>query len=99
MWHDSGMVQESDDEDMTDEQMFKMDKLLAAVLRIKKDTKDKAKNTKQVRYFTSLGLTHLSLFWALIVGTSWPAQISIATLLSDSRSLAYPHQTDGAICW
>lgn len=41
-------AQESDDEDMTDEQMFKMDKLLAAVLRTQKDAKDKTKNTKQV---------------------------------------------------
>ena len=34
---------------MSDEQMFKMDKLLAAVLRTQKDAKDKSKNTKQVR--------------------------------------------------
>ena len=42
------VAQDSDDEDMTDEQMFKMDKLLAAVLRTQKDAKDKSKTTKQV---------------------------------------------------
>ena len=33
---------------MSDEQMFKMDKLLAAVLRTQKDAKNAAKTTKQV---------------------------------------------------
>ena len=33
---------------MSDEQMFKMDKLLAAVLRTQKNAKNAAKTTKQV---------------------------------------------------
>lgn len=42
-------LQDSEEElpDMSDEQMFKMDKLLAAVLRTQKDAKDRSKNTKQ----------------------------------------------------
>ena len=35
---------------MSDEQMFKMDKLLAAVLRTQKDAKNAAKTTKQVSH-------------------------------------------------
>ena len=46
-----GISQESDSDNMTDEQMFKMDKLLAAVLRTQKEAKDKSKNTKQVCVF------------------------------------------------
>ncbi len=44
------MMQDSEEElpDMSDEQMFKMDKLLAAVLRTQKDAKDRSKTTKQV---------------------------------------------------
>lgn len=42
------MLQDSEDEGMTDEQMFRMDKLLAAVLRTQKDAKDRTKNAKQV---------------------------------------------------
>jgi hypothetical protein len=43
-------LQDSEEElpDMSDEQMFKMDKLLAAVLRTQKDAKDRTKNSKQV---------------------------------------------------
>lgn len=61
------MLQDSEEElpDMSDEQMFKMDKLLAAVLRTQKDAKDRSKTTKQV----GLGLkplstlSHIEKFW------------------------------------
>ena len=39
---------EEDGEEMTDEQMFQRDNLLAAHLRLLKDAKSSAKNTKQV---------------------------------------------------
>lgn len=41
-------LQEGDDEDMSDEQMFRMDKMIAAVLRTQKDAKEGAKKTRQV---------------------------------------------------
>lgn len=46
------ILQDSDDDNMTDEQMYKMDKLLAAVLRTQKEAKEKNKHTKQVGFLS-----------------------------------------------
>lgn len=48
-----GLLQDLEDDNMTDEQMFKMDKLLAAVLRTQKEAKDKSKDTKRVSAFST----------------------------------------------
>ena len=70
--------QDSDDDNMTDEQMFKMDKLLAAVLRTQKEAKDKSKNTKQVaflkpptRHLSGLAKPSLTSSWGQRVFLSW----------------------------
>lgn len=41
---------------MTDEQMFKMDKMIAAVLRTQKDARDSGKRIQQVSQQLSLNL-------------------------------------------